>query len=117
MLWTGEEGQEEGLVMYFGTWERDRMEGEGTMWWGDTGNLYSGHWLGGKMHGGGKIEFGLRSRRAGERCEGRARWAHWSLVWRYSSNFSLSERESLWNYRNQKIPSLRGKSLRLYSLK
>ena len=53
MLWTGEKGQEEGLVMYFGTWERDRMEGEGTMWWGDTGNLYSGHWLGGKMHGGG----------------------------------------------------------------
>ena len=90
MLWTGEEqGEEEGLVMYFGTWDRDRMEGEGTMWWGDTGNLYSGHWQGGKMHGGGKIEFGLRSRRAGERCEGRARWAHWSLVWRYSSYLSF----------------------------
>ena len=54
MLWTGEEK----VVMYCGRWEKDRMEGEGTMWWGDTGNIYHGQWVAGEMHGRGQIEYG-----------------------------------------------------------
>ena len=38
-------------VVYSGGWERDRMEGQGSMWWGHTGNVYCGQWSGGKMHG------------------------------------------------------------------
>ena len=57
MFWTGEEKGEE-AVIYCGGWERDRMEGEGVMWWADSGNFYSGEWAGGKMHGRANITLG-----------------------------------------------------------
>ena len=57
MFWTGEEAGEEGVI-YCGGWERDRMEGEGVMWWADSGNTYSGQWSGGKMHGRANITLG-----------------------------------------------------------
>ena len=49
MVWPGEEGEE--VMVYSGGWERDAMQGEGSMWWADSGNLYSGQWARGKMHG------------------------------------------------------------------
>ena len=57
MFWTGEEAGEE-AVIYCGGWERDRMEGEGVMWWADSGNTYSGQWSGGKMNGRANITLG-----------------------------------------------------------
>ena len=47
MVWAGEEE----VMVYSGSWERDTMEGEGSMWWGDSGNIYSGQWARGQMHG------------------------------------------------------------------
>ena len=49
MVWPG--GEEEELMVYSGGWLRDAMEGEGSMWWADTGNIYCGQWAGGQMDG------------------------------------------------------------------
>ena len=63
----------DGSRVYMGYWAKNRMEGEGVIWWEGTGTYYSGGWRKGLVHGIGRLVYGQRSDTPGDVYEGEFR--------------------------------------------